>query len=250
MGISMSDSDAEQAQGLLPDMTDQLTGPYLDLVRTLIPDLAGKVMVFIDWAYLLNCLNAIRSGTDTGIIDVAKFGAKLVGRRRLIRIYVYDGKIERPPNDMWRERQAGQQRFEAALAHVPDVEIRWGRLQFTEGRQPRQKGVDVLLSLDMLRFALKSNYDTAILVSGDGDYADVVRMVKDEGKRVELVAFPESRSWTLLQAADTCVEVDMAFLTDCWRTQVYESAGRGEDGATQSGGLFGSRWMEQPLRND
>ena len=49
-------------------------------------------------------------------------------------------------------------------------------------------------------------------MSGDGDFADIVRMVKDEGKTVEVAMFQSSRAWALVQAADLIVDLNNAFL--------------------------------------
>lgn len=175
-----------------------------------------RVMVFIDAGYVQAC---VRDRYAEGRLDVRRFADKLTANRRLVRTYLYTGKIERPPNDHWQQRQQGQQKMLAALAQEPLVEVRLGRLRFGDDGVPRQKGVDVPLALDMLRFALKGNYDTAILVSGDGDFADIVRMVKDEGRKVELVTFPDSRSWALLEACDIAVQVTPELLDGCWLDQ-------------------------------
>ena len=175
-------------------------------------DIAERVMIFLDWGYIIA---GTRDHQEDGPVDIKKLALKLAGKRRLIRTYVYDGKIESPPNQNWRERQQNQQRFASSIAYAPYVEIRWGRLQLSDNGPPRQKGVDVLLSLDMLRFALKDNYDTAILVSGDGDYADIVRMVKDEGRTVEVMTIPGSRAFSLVEAADLWQEMNVEYLKDC-----------------------------------
>ena len=172
-----------------------------------------RVMVFIDAGYWRKCLKDHFKRTD---IDLSKVITKLLRGRRLVRTYFYTAKIERPPDEYWRNQQAEQQRLLTALAHQPFVEVRLGRLQFMGGDAPRQKGVDVLLALDMLRFALKGNYDTAILISGDGDFADIVRMVKDEGRRVEVVTFPGTRAHALLEACDKSIEVTAELLEGCW----------------------------------
>ena len=171
-----------------------------------------RVMVFVDWAYVIRGVQEI---PNHQLVDVGKLATTLTGRRRLIRTYFYEARIDQTPNDHWRAQKQSQQRLESALTRIPSLEIRWGRLQIsTEGS--RQKGVDVLLSLDMLRFALKDNYDRAILVSGDGDYSDIVRMVKDEGKTVEVAMFPSSTAQSLRQAADVLVNLDEELLKNCW----------------------------------
>lgn len=172
-----------------------------------------RVMVFIDGGYWHKCLQDQFGRAD---IDLTKVIVKLLRGRRLVRTYFYTAKIERPPDEYWQGQQREQQRTLAALARKPFIEARLGRLQFTEGAAPRQKGVDVLLALDMLRFGVKGNYDTAILVSGDGDFADIVRMIKDEGRKVEVVTFPGTRAHALLEACDENIEITAELLEGCW----------------------------------
>jgi len=51
------------------------------------------------------------------------------------------------------------------------------------------KGVDIALTIDMLRGAYMDLYDVAVLVTGDGDYIPVVREVQRVGKAVYLIGF-------------------------------------------------------------
>jgi uncharacterized LabA/DUF88 family protein len=172
-----------------------------------------RVMIFMDAGYWRSCLQDQFHRTD---IDLPKVINKLLHGRRLVRTYMYTGRIEKPPNTYWRNQQADQQRWLTAMAHQPFVQVRLGKLQF-QGDVPRQKGVDVLLALDMLRFALKENYDVALLISGDGDFADIVNMVKDEGRKVEGITFPGTCARTLLEACDVNIEITADLLSDCWR---------------------------------
>src|SRR5438552_18246116 len=52
-----------------------------------------------------------------------------------------------------------------------------------------EKGVDVQLAAHMLAFAFDNQYDTAILVSNDGDFAPVVAEVIRLNKTVENAEF-------------------------------------------------------------
>ncbi|GIS30707.1 MAG: hypothetical protein Ct9H90mP2_10900 [Dehalococcoidia bacterium] len=45
-----------------------------------------------------------------------------------------------------------------------------------------EKGVDVLLATDLVLNSVKNKYDTAIIVSGDGDFFPAIEAVKKEGK--------------------------------------------------------------------
>jgi len=173
-----------------------------------------KVMIFIDGGYWRRCLEDYFHRAD---VDLSMVIPRLVKGRRLVRTYFYTARIENPQGDYWRTAQQEQQRFLAALSRQPSIEVRFGKLQFPGGNTPpRQKGVDVLLALDMLRFALKDNYDTAILVSGDGDFANIVRMVKDEGRKLEIVTFPGTLSRQLMEECDENTEVTPELLEGCW----------------------------------
>ena len=54
--------------------------------------------------------------------------------------------------------------------------------------ETKAKGVDIALTKDMLSHAFRENYDTAVLVAGDGDYVPLIEEVKRLGKQV-IVAF-------------------------------------------------------------
>lgn len=63
-----------------------------------------------------------------------------------------------------------------------------------------EKGVDVKLASHMLVFGFDNQYDVAVLVSGDGDFAPVVEEVQRLGKVVDHAAFEYPR-WTALSKA-------------------------------------------------
>jgi uncharacterized LabA/DUF88 family protein len=64
-------------------------------------------------------------------------------------------------------------------------------------RTATEKGIDVAIANRMLTHAITKAFDTAILVSGDKDYLEAVRTVKNMGLRVEVVSFRRSLSQEL-----------------------------------------------------
>lgn len=52
-----------------------------------------------------------------------------------------------------------------------------------------EKKVDINIAIDIISLAYEDAYDTAVLVSGDGDFVPVVRKVKELEKNVEVWAF-------------------------------------------------------------
>jgi uncharacterized LabA/DUF88 family protein len=55
-----------------------------------------------------------------------------------------------------------------------------------------EKKIDIQIAIDMVSLAYENAYDTAVLVSGDGDFVPVIRKVRELGKKVELWAFQYS----------------------------------------------------------
>ena len=78
-----------------------------------------------------------------------------------------------------------------------------------------EKGIDVLIASHMLPFAFDNQYDTAILVSQDGDFAPVVAEVLRLNKQVENAEFPHRLPSFLSRACSHVIRLDAAFLQRC-----------------------------------
>ena len=64
-------------------------------------------------------------------------------------------------------------------------------------RSSTEKGVDVAIASKVLTHAINKAFETAILVSGDKDFLETVKTVKNMGLRVEIVSFRNSLSQEL-----------------------------------------------------
>jgi uncharacterized LabA/DUF88 family protein len=70
----------------------------------------------------------------------------------------------------------------------------------------------------MITHSYKSNYDVAILVAGDNDFAGAVQAVKDNGKHVEVALFgKEGTSQQLRSVADRVIPINARLLKGCWK---------------------------------
>src|SRR3990167_11013039 len=65
---------------------------------------------------------------------------------------------------------------------------------------------DVGIVIDAIRTA--PGLDVIVLASGDGDFIALVEYLKNQGKRVEVVAFGKSTSAKLIDAADEFIDLD------------------------------------------
>lgn len=172
-----------------------------------------KVMVFIDEAYLHHSLKEKFRRED---IDLAALVGKLRRNRRLVRAYVYAAKIEETTDAYWKEAKERLESKLLAISFIPNFAVKLGRMALKKGNASQQKGVDILMASDMLRFACKGSYDAAIIITGDGDFTPVVNMVKDEGRRVELAGIPGTISQDLAENCDERIGLTDDFLSDCW----------------------------------
>jgi len=111
-----------------------------------------------------------------------------------------------------KERKASYDRFAHALRQLKQFQLREGRLRkyYDVKGNPDfiQKGVDVLLAIDMLKMALKSAIQKAILVSSDSDFVPVVRALRDEGIFVNLYYYKPDDNKLACYSQDLFEECD------------------------------------------
>lgn len=83
----------------------------------------------------------------------------------------------------------GQRRFFEKIEQIPFIEYRVTPLKHANGII-YQKGVDVKLAADLIHLANVNAYDIALLLGGDTDLIESVKLVKDGlGKIIVLVAY-------------------------------------------------------------
>lgn len=175
-----------------------------------------RVMIFIDGNNLYHSLKHVIGRTN---LDFEKFSKKLANNRHLIRTYYYNAPLNRDDDE---DKHRLQQSFFDSLDSVPYLTKKFGRLEKRLVRQTLpdgtyisvptyvEKGVDTHIVIDMLTFAYKDTYDTAILVSGDEDFVVLVEKIKDLGKHVEVANL--GGSFALRQAADKYILINQEFL--------------------------------------
>ena len=167
-----------------------------------------RVCIFIDGNNLYGGLRDECNRTD---LDFGPFIEWLLSERELVRTYYYNSIV---PRKIDPERYAKQQRFFDSLSRIQYFQISLGRLEYRDGKLV-EKGVDVTLAVDMLTMAYNEAYDTAILVSNDGDFAKVIKAVCDLGKHVEVACFP--KAYHVKKAADKVIELNKSSLKNLWQ---------------------------------
>ena len=71
-----------------------------------------------------------------------------------------------------------------------------------------EKGIDVGIATDAIKFAHRNLFDRLILVNGDGDLCDAIKYIHDElGKQIVVVGTDECTSTDLLLNCDEFVDL-------------------------------------------
>ena len=68
-----------------------------------------------------------------------------------------------------------------------------------------------MLATDLVLHAVKNNFDSAIIVSGDGDFFPAIETVKKEGKKVEVAAFESNISKEASESADKVLKLHKSY---------------------------------------
>lgn len=166
--------------------------------------------VFIDGGYIRGIL---RDYFKEIRIDYLKLSEILCEGYERFRTYYYDCMPfqSSPPTKEERERYSKADRFISALRRLPRFEIRLGKLK--KGKSGfKQKGVDVSLSVDLVRLAWSGTIKKAIIIGGDHDYVPAVKSVKEAHVLVKLVYHPRHVSSELRDLCDERLKIDEEFI--------------------------------------
>lgn len=165
-----------------------------------------RVTVFIDNSNIYKCLAELNK-IDRGWVkmyDPQKLSEAIAGEREITQIFFY---CSPPPSYMLMEGTNSSKNYWSQIAYYeaikkqPKTVVKYGRL--TGPRDGlNEKNLDTQLVTDMTTQAAQNLYDTAILVSNDGDYESAVDSVKSFKKKVEFVYFKGYVSMILKSKCD------------------------------------------------
>lgn len=151
----------------------------------------GRVSIFIDGSNLFYA--ALQLGIE---IDYTKLLCKLTAGSRLFRSFFYTGvdrSNEKQQGFLLWMRRNGYRVIDKDLVQLPDGS--------------KKANLDVEIAVDMM--ALVEFYDTAILVSGDGDLAYAADAASYRGARIEVVSLRSMTSDNLINVADRYIDLEL-----------------------------------------
>jgi uncharacterized LabA/DUF88 family protein len=104
-------------------------------------------------------------------------------------------------DEAYRQRVAAQEERYNTIQRLHATHVRLGSMTGT-GKKKRQKQVDILLAVDMMRHAARGNMSRAVLITGDQDFKPLVEALVDMGLHVSVRGHHRGTSRDLADAAD------------------------------------------------
>jgi len=162
-----------------------------------------RVIVFIDGSNLYHLVKQLCPNERQIDFSFQKFLKKIVGNRNLVRVYYYNCPLDRNKDN---KAYRAQQRFFEKLREIPNFKLILCKMQKVkiDGKIIYQvKEDDIHLAVDMVKLAYNNAYDTAILVSSDGDFVPAINAIQEIEKKVEDIGFEHKFSFHLKKICDS-----------------------------------------------
>jgi len=161
-----------------------------------------RVIIFIDGSNHYHIVKDMFSTKKSMDFNFERFVKYIVGERKLIRVYYYTAPLDRKKDE---KTYVKQQKFFEKLRRIPNFSLVLCRMQKVkiDGKIIYQvKEDDIHLAVDMVKLAFNKAYDTAVLVSSDGDFVPAIKAVKETGRNIENIGFETKFSYHLKQECD------------------------------------------------
>ena len=168
-----------------------------------------RISIYIDGANFVYGLKSLHPKYSDYHFDFENYIKTIVGKNQLVDIFYYNASLKQGVNP---RRFKEQQKLLARLMKINKCKIILCKSQKRFSKDDEEyytiKGDDIHLALDMLNHAWENQYDKAILISGDGDFSQLVKYVKEKKKEVEMVSFDQLASRNLINEVDRCIFID------------------------------------------
>lgn len=163
-----------------------------------------KAAIFIDSGYL----NKLGSDYFNIKPDIRKVINEMSGDYELFRAYYYycSPYISPYPTDEEKKRQRSHNSFIHNLRNIERLELRKGRLE-KRGNEFKQKRVDILMAVDIIRLSWKNQIHAAVLMTGDSDFVPAINDAKNSGIIIKLFYHKDCVHDELITACDVRVEI-------------------------------------------
>jgi len=149
-----------------------------------------RLAILIDGGYFEKVIRNEFAGTR---VDFKQFVEVVAVGKEVLRTYYYHclPYQSNPLKPGESERFAKKESFFSYLKRLPRFQVKLGKLAYrgldgAGNKSFEQKGVDTLLSLDMVNLAATKQVSNIILLAGDSDYIPAIELTKTHGVGVIL----------------------------------------------------------------
>ena len=155
-----------------------------------------RVVIFIDNSNIFKGFQKYKIKAD-----YEKLKNIITRDRKLQNIFLYEGVVYpiSPEKKKWYEE------LHSKSGYI--VKASFDKIALNEAFE---KKIDIQIAIDIVSLAYENAYDTAVLVSGDGDFLPVVEKIKSLNKTLELWAF----RYSLANALKEQMEMKNIFYLD------------------------------------
>jgi len=165
-----------------------------------------KAFVFIDgsnfYFRLKELITRLNGKYSLLEFNFRRFAEWLVKPNDLMEIRYYLGAVKREHNNQKSEQLYADQQKLIGRLQQQNIMITLGQVIRHPDKTHHEKGVDVHLAVEMIKFAREDKYEIAYLVSSDTDLVAAVEEVQTFRKIVQYVGTPKGQSYGLSRVAD------------------------------------------------
>ena len=159
-----------------------------------------RICIYIDGANFVYGIKTLNRKYSDFMFDFEKLAKEICGENQLVKVNYYNASLKRKLNlNKWERQQKLFNRLRKLKNFNVILCKRQKRLNKLDEEFYSIKGDDIHLAIDMILDATKDKYDKGILISGDGDFAPLVRAIKTLKKDIEIYSFKEVCSDALIK---------------------------------------------------
>ena len=166
----------------------------------------NRVFIFIDGSNFYFKLKELTLNnsklTVLSNFNFREFAQWLVAPHKLIEIHYYLGAVRQEKSNPKSQKLYAEQQKLLRRLQSQKIIFTLGQIIRHPDKTYHEKGVDVRLAVEMIRFARLDKYDIAYLLSSDTDLVPAVEEVKSFGKKVCYVGTAKGQSFGLSKTAN------------------------------------------------
>ena len=162
-----------------------------------------KILVQFDGSNFYNKVKTLLPGTHLttfNYLELTKFLTKVSSNS----INYYVGEIRRQEKSNKSKTLYSSQQSLFSKLRLQKIVIKLGYLLFSSGKF-HEKGVDVQIAVDMVKGAIKNEFDICYLISSDTDLLPAIKIAKEENKKIVYVGFEKSISKALMKNCSSSI---------------------------------------------